>query len=234
MMQGEMNFDDPIEEEAQDTDTPHCNKCGDELIVGINWVKSGPSKHYYQCRNCTSIAHAERRKRLEELQKNKEWDPNYKKTCYYCKKELIAEEHFYRTVNILDGYESRCKACTYSLSQQPRVKWVKMRKESKRRGYDFTITETDCSSLLLKNCYYCGKPSQQGIKLHGIDRVDNSKGYHLDNVVPCCEQCNIAKHTSSQEDFIDMCKRVAIKHTTHEKSNLECIKVYLLDSEVGK
>ena len=34
----------------------------------------------------------------------------------------------------------------------------------------------------------------------GLDRLDNSKGYVLDNVVPCCDKCNRLKHMNISKD----------------------------------
>ena len=47
-------------------------------------------------------------------------------------------------------------------------------------------------------CYYCGTELSSAIgqkKLDGlsIDRKDNSKGYTLENIVFCCNRCNMAK-----------------------------------------
>ena len=36
----------------------------------------------------------------------------------------------------------------------------------------------------------------------GLDRVDNSRGYQADNVVPCCADCNYMKGQMSQEAFL--------------------------------
>lgn len=41
-----------------------------------------------------------------------------------------------------------------------------------------------------------------GILKSGIDRVENDKGYILDNCVPCCAQCNRDKGSSSLCDFV--------------------------------
>jgi len=58
--------------------------------------------------------------------------------------------------------------------------------------------------LLLNNhCHYCGS------EVTGLDRVDSGKGYHADNVQPCCRDCNVAKAQLSYDDFISMCKTIA-------------------------
>jgi len=39
------------------------------------------------------------------------------------------------------------------------------------------------------------------ISVNGLDRVDSLKSYTLDNVVPCCTQCNLAKLDYSLDEF---------------------------------
>ena len=75
------------------------------------------------------------------------------------------------------------------------------------RGYVFNLSREQFESLLYEECYYCGvvgynrRISKAGIELryNGIDRIDNSKGYIMDNVVTCCKRCNRAKDTMSQK-----------------------------------
>jgi hypothetical protein len=50
---------------------------------------------------------------------------------------------------------------------------------------------------------------------NGLDRVDNSKGHSPDNVVPCCYRCNTAKHTMTQEEFLEL---VTLIHKTDRSS----------------
>jgi hypothetical protein len=52
---------------------------------------------------------------------------------------------------------------------------------------------------------------QAWIKCSGIDRVDSNKGYTIDNCVPCCKTCNLAKAELSQRDFLDWVRKVYIK-----------------------
>jgi len=48
----------------------------------------------------------------------------------------------------------------------------------------------------------------------GIDRVDNKKGYVVDNVVSCCTICNRVKNNMSYIDFkkwiCDLCNTQAL------------------------
>jgi hypothetical protein len=64
--------------------------------------------------------------------------------------------------------------------------------------------------LVTQNCYYCNsKPAnvvvvgvrKDTIIYNGLDRVDNQKGYTLENVVPCCEICNRGKRTKDFSFF---------------------------------
>jgi hypothetical protein len=82
----------------------------------------------------------------------------------------------------------------------------------------FKITKDQFRELTKKNCYYCGRePSSVALYkngngeylYNGLDRVDNDKGYTLDNVVTCCGECNYYKGSKTQDDFISWLKRIA-------------------------
>ena len=48
--------------------------------------------------------------------------------------------------------------------------------------------------LTSQNCVYCDKPPMQIYRTHykynGLDRLDPKRGYEVDNVAPCCGECN--------------------------------------------
>jgi hypothetical protein len=83
------------------------------------------------------------------------------------------------------------------------------KKGAEKRGLSFTLSTEEFRELTSQDCFYCGdKPSNAltsaiGEKYiyNGIDRVDNTKGYFVENCVPCCEMCNKAKATHTQEKF---------------------------------
>lgn len=89
---------------------------------------------------------------------------------------------------------------------------------AKNRKLTFTLTDNEAKELMSKPCYYCGKnPSNlmkstaktlSDYKYSGIDRVDNSQGYILENCVPCCKRCNFMKRNLSKSTFIKHIKRI--------------------------
>lgn len=76
------------------------------------------------------------------------------------------------------------------------------------RNLPFSLTIDEFKLLITSDCYYCGsKPSNLYNKTYykmaynGIDRKDNNVGYTIDNCVPCCKMCNIAKNNNTFIDF---------------------------------
>ena len=87
---------------------------------------------------------------------------------------------------------------------------------AKSRGFDFNIDFDYAVSILKSDCYYCGiEPSNTYMKSYynatynGIDRVNNTKGYEMDNIVSCCKMCNIAKNNNTEEYFLQWVKRLS-------------------------
>ena len=78
-----------------------------------------------------------------------------------------------------------------------------IKKGAVERKLEFNITEKTVASLLLGNCYYCGEPLADG-----IDRLDSSKGYIENNVVPCCKICNIMKNKFPLDTFLNKVKKI--------------------------
>lgn len=91
------------------------------------------------------------------------------------------------------------------------------RRNAKKRGLYLGITKKEFKGLTKQDCYYCGaKPSQShqctrcngDYIYNGIDRIDSSKGYILENCVPCCGMCNKMKMDLSQEEFLMKIKEI--------------------------
>jgi hypothetical protein len=89
-------------------------------------------------------------------------------------------------------------------------------KDAVRRGKSFDLTEDEFFGIITRPCHYTGAPPSKLIKTqvgdfywNGVDRKDNSKGYTLDNCLPCSEHANWAKETRNYDDFIEWLKQVA-------------------------
>lgn len=92
-----------------------------------------------------------------------------------------------------------------------------MKNNAKVRGYDFDLTKEQVKEITKQSCFYCGAPpsnvsnrkKMNGEYIYnGIDRVDNTKGYSVENCVPCCGDCNWRKSDRSTEDFMGWVKSV--------------------------
>ncbi len=91
------------------------------------------------------------------------------------------------------------------------------RGSARRRGLAWELTEGQFLDLTSKDCHYCGVEPRQVASFNGangdytyngIDRVDNSRGYTLENCVPCCKRCNKAKGTMGLDEFYEWVARV--------------------------
>ncbi len=91
---------------------------------------------------------------------------------------------------------------------------------AKKRGYSWELEESTFFDLTKGNCYWCDRlPSQisgddpwSSYTYNGIDRKDNTIGYTKDNTVSCCGICNLSKTDKTEEEWLDMIKRIAVKH----------------------
>jgi 5-methylcytosine-specific restriction endonuclease McrA len=92
------------------------------------------------------------------------------------------------------------------------------RRRAIKCGLDFLLTRDQFISLTTGNCHYCGRPPYQvetpfnpdtgSFVYTGIDRVDSSIGYILENCVSCCRFCNVAKSDMSVGDFKQLIVRI--------------------------
>ena len=88
---------------------------------------------------------------------------------------------------------------------------------ARRKGFVFALSLSEFESLTLSDCYYCGSVPQNIVhgwqgkgayECNGIDRLDSDVGYVAGNCVPCCTMCNMAKRTTSVDEFRNWIARV--------------------------
>lgn len=95
--------------------------------------------------------------------------------------------------------------------------------QAKQREYKFNLTKQQFQELTSSNCFYCGiKPIQEKRSradsksepyfYNGIDRINNTKGYIIENCIACCGICNRMKQNLSQEDFLKHISKIKKYH----------------------
>lgn len=124
------------------------------------------------CKSC----HNERSKKykksltLEQIQSRRERERQYRQS-EKGKRSAKSDSHFH--------------------SRMPSGRFSNSRARARRIGIGWTIEKADYFELIKNSCEYCGGPLP--VAGAGLDRLDNSFGYHLDNVVPCCTICNLSR-----------------------------------------
>lgn len=97
----------------------------------------------------------------------------------------------YKRSNALSKFEASLNGLYYEYNRN-----------AKKRNKIFELTKEQFKELTSQNCHYCNKqPSKIFYKkrcngayiYNGIDRKDNTKGYTLENSLPCCYECNTIK-----------------------------------------
>lgn len=83
-----------------------------------------------------------------------------------------------------------------------------IRTKAKQRKKEWTLTNIEAFKLITNECTYCGHAPKWPESRVGIDRVDNSIGYTIENCVSCCFTCNSAKGSKTAEEFINWIKAV--------------------------
>lgn len=78
------------------------------------------------------------------------------------------------------------------------------------RHLTFSLTEKEYEQIVTQPCYYCNNHSNP---YNGIDRIDNTKGYSIDNGVPCCTVCNYMKRDYTVEFFLQHVQAIVNKRS---------------------
>lgn len=86
------------------------------------------------------------------------------------------------------------------------------KRNARNRKYKWTLPYDKFIKLINGNCYYCGsglsneftwryKYEVTSLPFNGIDRIDNTIGYTINNCVSCCHTCNSAKGELTFDQF---------------------------------
>jgi len=164
-----------------------CHYCGKPKILDkYNGIDRKNSNNGYNLYNCVSCC----------------------ETCNFMKQQLNYNDfiniihHLAFKYDINDNIENE----HHELFKFPlNVTYSKYQHGALERKLEFTLTKENFDTIIIKDCHYC---KSSPVKYSGIDRLDNNKGYTLDNCVACCTTCNFLKHTLNYNDFILHIKKI--------------------------
>jgi len=153
----------------------YCKVCKkDQETMKSNTVCLSCAEHraaYYLKTSAKRIANAKQYKNSERgkelaILSRKKWIDNNR------------EQHYNSIKNYQSSIKGRFNAST---------------KKAINRKLTFTISLEEYTILVSQPCYYCNDFFGKVTMGVGLDRMNNSIGYELDNVVSCCKICNRLK-----------------------------------------
>lgn len=154
-----------------------------------------------------------------------------------CGKEFIASGTKIRTEKT-----KRCASCAYKLRPQSMIRCsdiqrlynLNMLRCEKERNIKVNLSLEEYEKIVKQSCHYCGElprkiewmgrnkivTRESSLYANGIDRVDSSLDYSIDNCVPCCKTCNFMKNTMTKENFLLKIEKIYNKLIiNNEKTN---------------
>lgn len=162
----------------------------------------------------------------------------HKKLRWLCRCDCGKE----KTINassLRKGLSKSCGSCdikSFTGYKNVSGSWIRRTEQTaKKRNLEFNITAKDIQELYDKQD---GKCALSGINLTlcrcndkindlqnaSIDRIDNQKGYTLDNIQLIHKRLNRIKSVLNNDEFIYWCKLVSSKNTNNIEIDVENIK----------
>lgn len=131
--------------------------------------------------------------------------PRTKRGCHYwlCECEC-GNKHEVQIAHLNSGNVRSCGCLSKVEDAELNNKYYHYGYDAKRRGYKFDLSKEDFKLLIDTPCHYCGSDTTR----NGIDRIDSTHGYTLDNCVSCCKICNRMKMDIDYEKFTRHVQRI--------------------------
>ena len=141
-----------------------------------------------------------------------------------CGRNTCAKIIFAHSGDLAWGTTNSCQQQQHDKSIHPAIRqyFTNTRYNAYYRNYIFELTLVQFITIIQQPCRYCGanndikRITQHGkqitrwaLRANGIDRRNNDLGYTVENSIPCCALCNLAKRSMSAYEYINHCKNVA-------------------------
>lgn len=149
-----------------------------------------------------------------------------------------------RSLDCIEQSDALCdeinKELVFKNIHQPglrRALYVEYKHNAEHRQHNFNLSFSEFNNLITQPCFYCGaepnikngghldkrkNKDQPDLFTNGIDRIDSTKDYTIDNCVSCCSMCNMMKNTYSLNDFLNHVSNI-YNHQVNLKESSETI-----------
>lgn len=154
-------------------------------------------------------------------------DKRSKDAIWLCRCECGTEKEL-KINNLVTGGSRQCIECAKKprLYQHllPEPMWNLIVKRARRKNQVLDITRQEAEELYRGQFGKCklsglsitfansGSDYLKCNQTASLDRIDSSKGYEKDNLQWVHKIVNLMKNTLSQEEFLDMCKKIIDHH----------------------
>jgi len=180
-----------------------CTVCKENKLITdfrIEPTKSNPNWRRNQCDDCRN------RLTRERLTKNDTHKKRYASMTDEERKAYIKYKSEMNQIRFKTKPEALAKKKIYDKSDKGiynRYVGDCNRRTRLVRGIKMELTFEQFSEIINKPCTYCSLSNARG-----VDRLDSSKSYTLDNVTPCCKICNSMKSDMTSQEFIEHIEKI--------------------------
>jgi hypothetical protein len=176
-----------------------CHYCGIIQDKGFNGIDRKNQTKGYVADNCVSCC----------------------QMCNYMKGSTIDEVFLKRAEHILT-FQNRIPGKLYPecFSNHKGSSYNSYKTRALKKELEYILTMDEYNDITERGCFICGKESDDSHR-NGIDRMDNSKGYVLYNVNPCCGECNYMKKNYDYAEIMDKFELIYQKHKDEGKYELQ-------------
>lgn len=201
-------YNKEYKEKNKDSIREKAKKKRDENRDVINAKK----REYYQEHKDEILLKSAEYRQTHKEQKaaaDKKYAQEHKEQIQQYQKEY-REEHKLSNAEYQKQYRIKNKDRLDEYKKSPHTRYKTYQRNAKTKDRNFDLSEDDFVEISKQPCIYCGEYSDtyNGEPFNGVDRVDSSLGYFIDNCVPCCATCNRMKLDLDINDWINKMKQI--------------------------
>jgi len=132
-----------------------------------------------------------------------------------------ANINYYNKNKHKESFKIMRKVCCKEYSSRFSSRFIAAKKMAERRNLEWKLTFDQYVEFLNKPCYYTGqKLNPTG---SGLDRIDNYKGYTIDNVLPCIGWVNKLRQNFLSVEETKVAVNAILEYRKNKETTTEAV-----------